>query len=126
MSFLVLLTVSVLVAGPQSTQPLPRLPQEPQVAQDGTQVNGFDSADLPVSLERIQRALQRPPAVRLEDKGKPVFRVEVFGKKPTIDDILGPDWQKGPVPYAGMTHQEFLDMVTPKDVRGYAAYTNKE
>jgi len=25
-----------------------------------------------------------------------------------------------------MTHQEFLDMVTPKDVQGYAAFSNKE
>jgi len=35
---------------------------------------------------------------------------------------------KGPVPVAGggMTHQEFLDLVTPKDVQGYAAFSNKE
>jgi hypothetical protein len=25
-----------------------------------------------------------------------------------------------------MTHREFLDMVTPKDVQGYAAFSNKE
>jgi hypothetical protein len=25
-----------------------------------------------------------------------------------------------------MTHQEFLDLVTPKDVRGYAAFTNAQ
>jgi hypothetical protein len=25
-----------------------------------------------------------------------------------------------------MTHQEFLDMVTPRDVQGYAAFNNKE
>ena len=55
-----------------------------------------------------------------------MFRVEVFGRKPTIEDILGPDFLKGPVPYGGMTHQEFLNMVTPKDVQGYAAFTNKE
>ena len=80
--------------------------------------------DLPVSLDRIRRALARPPALDL--RGKPVFRVEVFGRKPTIEDILGPDFLKGPVPYGGMTHQEFLNMVTPKDVQGYAAFTNKE
>ena len=55
-----------------------------------------------------------------------VFRVEVLGKKPTIEDILGPDYLKGPVPNAGMSHQEFLDMVTPKDVQGYAAFSNRE
>jgi hypothetical protein len=80
---------------------------------------------LPVSLERIQRALSRPPAIRLRGD-RVVFRVEVLGRKPTIEDILGPDYLKGPVPYGGMTHQEFLNMVTPKDVQGYAAFNNRE
>jgi hypothetical protein len=30
------------------------------------------------------------------------------------------------VPYGGMTHQEFLNMVTPKDFQGYAAFNNRE
>ena len=82
--------------------------------------------DLPVSLERIQRALAHTPKLRFDDNDRPVFRVEVFGEKPTIEDILGPDFHKGPVKYGGMTHQEFLNMVTPKDVQGYAAFSNKE
>lgn len=82
-------------------------------------------ADLPVSIARIQRALSRPAAIKLKGD-RPVFRVEVIGKKLTIEDILGPDYLKGPVPRAGMTHQEFLDMVTPKDYQGYAPYTNRE
>lgn len=81
--------------------------------------------ELPVSLERIQRALSRPPAIRLEGN-RVVFRVEVLGRKPTIEDILGPDYLKGPVPAGGMTHQEFLNMVTPKDFQGYAAFNNRE
>jgi hypothetical protein len=81
--------------------------------------------DLPVSVERIQQALGRPPSLKLKGE-QPVFRVEVLGKKLTIEDILGPDYLKGPVPRAGMTHQEFLDMVTPKDYQGYAPYTNRE
>jgi len=120
MPLLVLLAVSVLAAVPQSTQPVPVPPA------NGVEAIGVDPADLPVSLARIQRALARPPAVKLEGLGKPVFRVEVFGKKPTIEDILGPDYLKGPVAYGGMTHQEFLNMVTPKDVQGYAAFSNKE
>jgi hypothetical protein len=86
---------------------------------------GLDPNDLPVDVERIQRALAQPPAIRLESD-KPVFRVEVFGEKPTIEDILGTEYWKGPVAYGGMTHQEFLDMVTPRDVQGYAAFSNKE
>ena len=81
--------------------------------------------ELPVSLARIQRALSRPPAIRLKGE-RLVFRVEVLGRKPSIEDILGPDYLKGPVPYGGMTHQEFLNMVTPKDFQGYAAFNNRE
>jgi hypothetical protein len=76
-------------------------------------------------VERIQRALSHPPAIDVNAE-RPVFRVEVLGRKVTIEDILGPDYLKGPVPRAGMTHQEFLDMVTPKDYQGYAPYTNRE
>lgn len=78
-----------------------------------------------VSLDRIQKAVTRPPAIRLTES-RPVFRVEVFGTRPTIEDILGPDYLKGPVPYSGMTHQEFLDIVTPDGVRGYAGFSNKQ
>jgi hypothetical protein len=87
----------------------------------------LDATVLPVDLDRIQRALANTPKVQFDPKSdRPVFRVQVFGEKPTIDDILGPDWAKGPVPYGGMTHQEFLDLVTPEDVKGYAAFSNKE
>jgi len=87
--------------------------------------NGSEPEELPISLDRIQRKLSRPPAIRLQGD-RLVFRVEVLGRKPSIEDILGPDYLKGPVPYGSMTHQEFLDIVTPKDVQGYAAFNNRE
>jgi hypothetical protein len=90
------------------------------------ETQAIKAEDLPVDIGRIQRALANTPKLRFDKDERPVFRVEVFGEKPTIDDILGPDWAKGPVPYGGMTHQEFLDMVTPKDVQGYAAFSNKQ
>ena len=82
-------------------------------------------AELPVSLDRIQRALSRPAAIK-PATDRQVFRVEVFARKPTVADILGPDYLIGPVPYGGMTHQEFLNMVTPTEFRGYSMFTNKE
>jgi hypothetical protein len=85
-----------------------------------------DPGDLPVSLDRIQRALAKTPMLRFDELQKPVFRVQVFGDKPSIDEILGPDWDKGPVPYASLSHQEFLKMVTPEDVQGYAAFSSGE
>src|SRR6476469_948710 len=75
--------------------------------------------ELPVSLDRIQRALAAPPAIDLKEQ-HPVFRVEVFGRKPTLEEILGERFWVGPVPYGGMTHQEFLDMNTPKMAQPYA------
>jgi hypothetical protein len=80
--------------------------------------------DLPVSLDRIQRALSAPPAIQLKEQ-HPVFRLEVFGRKPTLEDLLGEKFWLGPTPYGGMTHQEFMDMVTPKEFRPYAGFTGK-
>jgi hypothetical protein len=91
-----------------------------------------DPADLPVSLEKIQKKLSRDPAIKVDilpvetEGGLPTFRVQIDAPKLTIEQILGPDYLRGPVPYGGMTHQEFLDMVTPTDVKGYAAFTNGE
>src|SRR5688500_19739959 len=60
--------------------------------------------DLPVDLGKIQKAISRPPAIQTKSD-RPVFRVEIFAKKPTIEDILGPDYPNGPGPYSGMTRQ---------------------
>jgi hypothetical protein len=78
--------------------------------------------DLPVSLDRIQRALTMKPAIDLKEQ-HPVFRLEVFGRKPTIEDVLGEKFWIGPTPYGGMTHKEFLDMTTPKLAQPYAGFT---
>ena len=80
---------------------------------------------LPVNISRIQKAISRPAAIR-PDSVRPVFRVTIFSRSPTIDDILGPNWRQGPTPLGAMTHQEFLDLVTPNDVKGYAAFDNKQ
>ncbi|MGH9408402.1 MAG: hypothetical protein ACRD1V_03015 [Vicinamibacterales bacterium] len=79
-------------------------------------------ADLPVSLERIQRALSQPAPINLQEQ-HPIFRLEVFGKKPTIEDLLGEKFWVGPVPYGGMTHQDFMTMTTPKQFQPYAGFT---
>jgi hypothetical protein len=93
--------------------------------QNAVPVEPLNPDALPFSVNRIQRALARPPALKL-DTDREVFRLEIFGHRPTIEDILGPDYLKGPVPAGAMTHQEFLDMVTPNDVKGYAAFDNKQ
>ena len=82
------------------------------------------SEELPVSLNRIQRALTTKPPLELKEQ-HPVFRLEVFGRKPTIEDVLGEKFWIGPTPYGGMTHQEFLDKVTPQLAQPYAGFTGK-
>jgi hypothetical protein len=91
----------------------PQIPPPPQ------------TVDLGVSLDRIQEAVSRPPAIKTSGT-RPVFRIEVFERRPTVEDILGRDYLRGPVPAVGMSHQEFLNMVTPDEFRGMAMFTNKE
>jgi hypothetical protein len=128
------LLLSLLLATSAAATPQQSAPSAPassaQAAQQGPPDAGAASepvGELPVSLDHIREALSRPPAIRLEDS-QPVFRIEVIGRKITIEDILGPDYLKGPTPVSGggPTHQEILDLVTPKDVQGYAAFSNKE
>ena len=124
-SLLVLLSIASAAMTPQATPQTPpqqTTPKKPQAETPKIDPNIV----LPVDLDRIQRALAQTPRLQFDAQNRPVFRVQVFGEKPTIDDILGPDWAKGPVPYGGMTHQEFLNMVTPVEARGYAGFTNKE
>lgn len=86
----------------------------------------IDPEALPVSLERIQEALAETPMLRYDEFDRPVFQVQVFGERPTVEDILGPDWAVGPVKHGAMTHQEFLALVTPQDVQGYAAFSTEQ
>jgi hypothetical protein len=87
--------------------------------------------DLPVSLPRIKQALAAPPALKVLDpkelrNGRPVYRVDIEADKIDIKSILGNDLLRGPTPYGGMTHQEFLDLVTPNSVKGYSAFSNTQ
>jgi hypothetical protein len=109
-----------LAASPQGVPPpQPEPPKETAAPMQAHEI------DWPVSLDKIQEAISRPPAIRTAGI-RPVFRVEIFAKKPTIEDILGPDYLIGPVPYGGMTHQEFLSMVTPAEYRGMGVFTGGE
>ena len=71
---------------------------------------------LPVDLNRIRRQLEQDPAVRFVQSDLR-FYLTVTERLPTFKDFVGDfDLRNGPVPYAGMTHQEFLNQVTPKNL----------
>jgi hypothetical protein len=112
-----LLLVAVLAGAPQQGG-------APAAAVEAGQATA-QPIELPVSLERIQQAISRPPAIK-PTTDRPVFRVEVFARKPTVEDILGPDYLRGPVPAGGMSHSEFLNMVTPPEYRGMGIFTARE
>jgi hypothetical protein len=73
---------------------------------------------LPVDLAHIQREASRQPIVRL-DQEKLRFYVLIVAKQPNFEDFVGDyDLRYGPTRGgAAMTHQEFLDMVTPNELR---------
>lgn len=119
----VLIAAALASAPVALAQPAPQKPAAPEQKPQPSKVN---PEDLPVSLDRIQKALANTPRLRFDEQQRPVFRVQVFGESPTIDEILGPDWETGPVKYGSMTHQEFLAMVTPRDMQGYGGLTNSE
>lgn len=80
--------------------------------------------NLPVSLERIRRELIHQAArSRNDSRGLDIrYYVEVYGKAPPIQIFSrDTDLVHGPVPYGGMTHQEFLNLVTPQEFRAPAA-----
>ncbi len=126
-SICIMLVLTLPPQTPPPSAPGQSTAQKPAPAQEKPQPAAkIRPEDLPVSLDRIQAALARTPMLRFDKDARPVFRVQVFGDRPTIEDILGPDYVAGPVPHGSLTHQEFLQMVTPKDVQGYAAFSNEE
>ena len=119
--------ILVLTLGtPQSRAATPAaVPDEATTQPAQAPTPTVDPDSIGVSLERIQKGVVKPQAIKLSEN-RQIYRVEIFGAKPTIEDILGPEFWRGPAPYGGMTHQEFLDLVTPKDVQGYAAFSNAQ
>ena len=112
----VLLACAILLAGQQPA------PAQPAASSSTTATS--ESAQLPVSLGRIQRALAAPAPLELKEQ-HPIFRLEVFGRKPTLEDLLGEKFWFGPTPYGGMTHREFMEMVTPKEAQPFGSVTGK-
>jgi hypothetical protein len=125
----VLLAALLSVTSPQQGSSPGGAESTPATA-PSTTANSGSTDDLPVSLERIQKALSKPPTIRIiqteTPDGRQLYRVDVEAEKLDIQKILGKDQLRGTASYGGMTHQEFLNLVTPEAVRGYAPYSNAE
>jgi hypothetical protein len=81
-----------------------------------------DVALLGVSLSRIKRELHESPLSPPETTVLHLrYYIEVVGRAPKIDLFKGIDLTSAPVQYGGMTHNEFLAVVTPKEFRTQSA-----
>lgn len=93
-----------------------------QPAQPQPQAAGAASQEIPVSIDRIRDALERPHVLSIP-KQDVTFRVTVYGR-PLLSDFaeslkVGPQ----PVVSGGFTHNEFLRLTTPPQAQPYAAFT---
>lgn len=102
--------------------PPPPSQQPPPPATDPKTAPPQASAAVPdQNLDRIKRALGKEPRITF-DEGQVRFYVEVLAKLPRIEEIIGKyDLMNGPTRRgAPMTHQEYLNMVTPRELYGSA------
>jgi hypothetical protein len=115
--------VELAVAQPTHQQPPPTTSSaQPSGGVQGTPQQAAGAQD-PVTapaastdLERIRQAIQRDPVLKMEDY-RLRFYVEIVAKWPTFQEYVrssGADLMHGPVRGSGMTHQDFLGLVTPR------------
>ena len=84
-------------------------------AQTASDVAALEAIELPVSLERVRRKLDRLPtseearlALRLS------YYIDVYGRAPALNLLEGFDVHNGPVPYYS-THAELMAVMTPRE-----------
>lgn len=100
-----------LAAAPAAAQDA-RDQQPPAAVQPTAQVPLPSSVD----LDAIRQAVAREPAIDLDNQ-RLRFYLEIVAKRPDFKDFLGSyDLMHGPVARAPITHQEFVQMVTPREV----------
>ena len=81
----------------------------------------------PAQVERIQRALDQPSGLKLDER-QLRFYLEIVQRLPTFAEYArGYDFLNGPTTGGNpMSHQEFLRMVTPKEMYSSAGITASE
>lgn len=105
--------------------PVSALAQEPQAGtaasppRSGSE-NTNSASPLPVSLDRIRRQLEatRPRTRASKDGLRLEYYVDVYGRAPRLELFLpNENITSTPVMYGGMTHQEFLQVITPEEFK---------
>ncbi len=95
-------------APPSSTASAPSAPQDATSPSQTT---------LPIDVAHVKEEAERQPAVKLDEQ-QLRFYVLILAKEPKFQDFIGSyDLKNGPTKGgAPMTHQEFLNMVTPREL----------
>ena len=100
---------------------LPGLVTNVTAAQAPEHNRKIESSDLPVSIERIRRQLDRLPVV--QNRGE-VLRlnlyIRVYAQAAPINVFDGFDLQHGPLPYGTPTPAMMKDVTTPVEFRAPA------
>jgi len=86
-----------------------------------------DSAISAADLGRIRKALATSPTLKLDDNQLRYY-VRILAQRPNFLDFMkGYDFKNGPTRGGNpMTHQEFLAMVTPKEMNSSGGITAME
>jgi len=92
----------------QSQDPKP-LPPPP-----GSETRIISVPDLVTDLARIRAGLTRPPSLKVKQEGIR-FYLTIIGERIDIHEYLkNSDLKFAPVPGAGVTHQDFINHITPR------------
>lgn len=121
-----LATAATAAARPARAQPVPTPVMDSARAESD---QPSTPAGLPVSIERIRRELARADTLRraADRQRQPMFRIEVDGELPSFSTFIAEgESLSAPAPWGGMTHAEFLGMVTPPQARSFGASTNSD
>jgi hypothetical protein len=95
-------------------------------AQQGSTVSRqVNVSQLPVSLQRIQKAIQQSSSAESREALRLHYQVDVYGKAPDLAFFENQgDLIAGPVPHTAPTHNDMLYQWTPQEYRAPAADLN--
>ncbi|HEX7021199.1 MAG TPA: hypothetical protein VF159_14370 [Gemmatimonadaceae bacterium] len=116
-----LLSAALLApASAVAQQPGDTASERPRTTEAGKEAR---QTDLPVSLERIRRELVATTRTTSssQDPLRLEYFIDVYGRAPRIELFTREEnLTSAPVMYGGMTHQEFMQVVTPQEFRAPA------
>jgi hypothetical protein len=110
--------LTALLLGAALLAPVSAVAQQAQSAgQEPSATTTVDAAKLGVDLSRIRRELVESQAESESDSPLRLrYTVQVMGTAPKIDLLQGYSLQ-GAIPYGAPTHNEILEMLTPREYR---------